>query len=400
MNILFVTKDYVNPQSGGIGRITYVLAVELKRIGFACLSAYLESKNQLRSQDAVFMEEILLKVETHDQQVLDLLESCKIDFIVVQGVDSVMNQELMLLRKVIDKQSRRIPIFFVFHQMPGYELCWVDAGYLLRKIFSKECAKYVKQLLIQTIGKINKHYACRQLYSKYNIPYTNADKVVLLSKTYIDEFNSLARGDDKTKYAAIPNMLTYSEEECCVSTIKDRIVLMVARMDEQAKRIKRALQIWNRMPREILEDGWKLTIVGDGGDLPYYKQYVEKHNIKNVSFEGKQNPLPYYQRASIFMMTSSFEGWPMTLMEAMQNGCVPIVFDSFKAVYDIVESNKNGIIVANDDEDTYLKELERLMREDDYRKQLAKKALEDCKRFNKESVVNQWMALFRSYGGN
>ena len=181
---------------------------------------------------------------------------------------------------------------------------------------------------------------------------------------------------------------------------KDRIVLMVARMDEQAKRIKRALQIWNRMPREILEDGWKLTIVGDGGDLPYYKQYVEKHNIKNVSFEGKQNPLPYYQRASIFMMTSSFEGWPMTLMEAMQNGCVPIVFDSFKAVYDIVESNKNGIIVANDDEDTYLKELERLMREDDYRKQLAKKALEDCKRFNKESVVNQWMALFRSYGGN
>ena len=135
----------------------------------------------------------------------------------------------------------------------------------------------------------------------------------------------------------------------------------------------------------------------DTDDLSYYKDYVQKHRIKNVTFEGKQNPLSYYQHASIFMMTSAFEGWPMTLMEAMQNGCVPIVFDSFKAVYDIVDSNKNGIIVSNNDVDTYVKELVRLMDDDNYRKQLAQNALADCKRFNKEHVVNQWIELFNSY---
>ena len=67
------------------------------------------------------------------------------------------------------------------------------------------------------------------------------------------------------------------------------------------------------------------------------------------------------------MMTSAYEGWPMTLMEAMQNGCVPIVFDSFKAVYDIVDSDINGVIVSNGDMDTYHRELVRLMSDDNYR---------------------------------
>ena len=396
MNILFVTSDYVSQLSGGIARMTYLLASEMHSRGHNCVSAYLRPLNPIRSNEDVFINEYLLNEKTHQQQLLDIIDAHSIDFVIVQGVDALMNRELMLIHNVVKQQKLRVPIFFVFHQMPGYELCPVDGGYLLRKVFSNECVKYVKQLLIQIISKVNNHYARQQLYSKYNVPYTNADKVVLLSKTYIDDFNLLARGDDKAKYTAIPNMLTYSEEECCVSTIKNRTVLIVARMDEQAKRVKRALQIWNRIPHEILEKGWKLTIVGDGDDLAYYKKYVEGHNIKNVLFVGKQNPLSYYQKASIFMMTSAYEGWPMTLMEAMQNGCVPIVFDSFKAVYDIVDSDINGVIVSNGDMDTYHRELVRLMSDDNYREHLAQNALMDCKRFDKEHVANQWIELFNS----
>lgn len=398
MNILFVTADYVSPLSGGIARMTYLLASALRSRGNNCISAYLKVKDPLRSKDDVFIEEYLLTKEAHNQQLQDIIKTHNVDFIVVQGVDALMNRELMLIREVIKRQKRCVYIFFVFHQMPGYELCEVDGGYLLRKIFSKDCVKYFKQLIIQIISQVNKRYACRQLYNKYSIPYTYADKIVLLSSSYIDAFNLLSAETDKTKYAVIPNMLTYSEEECCAEyTMKNPEVIIVARMDEQAKRIKRALQIWGRISQEMLDKGWKLTIVGDGDDLAYYKEYVKKHRIKNVSFEGKQNPLPYYQKASIFMMTSALEGWPMTLMEAMQNGCVPIAFDSFKAIYDIIDNNKNGVIVSNNDVVTYLKELDHLIREDDYRQRLADNAMRDCKRFDKEHIVNQWIELFNSY---
>lgn len=396
MNILYVTKEYVNPQCGGIDRITYVLACELRQRGHTCISAYLQDRQSHRKQDAVFASEILMSETISEQQLTNLLDSKRIDFIIVQGVDTLMNNELAFIHEILDKQHRIIPLFYVFHQMPGYELCEVDSRYLLGKIFSKDCVKYIKQLLIQIVCKVNKDYACRKLYSKYNIPYSNADKIVLLSKNYVNDFNALARGSDKTKYVSIPNMLTYLEEECRVSTTKKHTVLIVARMDEKAKRIKRALQIWRGISHEILERGWRLTIVGEGEDFDYYKKYVEKQNIQNVQFEGQQNPLPYYQNASIFMMTSAYEGWPMTLMEAMQNGCVPIVFDSFKAIYDIVDNGKNGVIVHNNDIDTYQRELVRLMRDDSYLNSLAYNALKDCQRFRKDRIVGQWLELFNS----
>lgn len=393
MNILFVTKDYVNPQCGGIDRITYVLATELKHRGHTCMSAYLDSKNPLRAEDSVFIEEVLLKRETHDRQVFDLIESQKIDFIVVQGVDSVMNQELILLRGVINKQQRHVPIFFVFHQMPGFELCPMDVAYLVHQIFGKSWKKYIKQLILQIVLYINISPLQKYLSKKYNIPYRNADKIILLSPSYMDGFNALVGETDLSKYIAIPNMLTFSSTGVMPSN-KQRIVLMVSRMDEHAKRIKRAIQIWSRLPKEVIEMGWQLVIVGDGEDLQYYKQYIRANDIKNVQFEGQQNPISYYQKASIFIMTSAFEGWPMTLMEALQNGCVPIAFDSFKAVYDIIDHNNSGIIIPDGDSKTFIDQLARLMKDDERREQMAYAGFVSCQKFSQEKITNLWEKLF------
>jgi len=49
------------------------------------------------------------------------------------------------------------------------------------------------------------------------------------------------------------------------------------------------------------------------------------------------------------MMTSRFEGWPMVLMEAMQMGVVPVVYNSFESLSDIVVDGENGYIIPNND---------------------------------------------------
>lgn len=399
MNILFVTSDRVSPQSGGIARITYLLAEGLKDKCVTSVSAYLHQKDNIQSSSNIFDCEFLIDGEDHSCHYTTILTSYNIDYVIVQGGCTEMNRELVYLRESISEQSRSIPLYLVFHAMPGYELYSLDWSILIRKVFSKEWKEYSKQFLLQLIMLINKGLLHRQLYKKYRIPYQLADKVILLSPSYIDDYNILAKGTDKSKYVSIPNMLTFPIVGEA-SFNKEKEVLIVARMDERSKRIKLALQIWGNIPDRLLNDGWRLTIVGDGEDLTYYQHYVEWKTIKGVSFEGRQNPLQYYQRASIFMMTSACEGWPMTLMEAMQNGCVPIVFDSFKAVYDIMDSHNNGIIVTNNDVDTYIKELEQLMIDDSYRNHLAQNALKDCKRFDKEPVVNQWIELFNSIMNN
>ena len=221
------------------------------------------------------------------------------------------------------------------------------------------------------------------------MPYEKSDKVVLLSEGFIPQYNRFVKGDEQ-RYAAIPNMLSFLSAEA--SEEKQQEVLVVSRMDERQKRIKTALKVW----RKAYQKEWTLRIVGYGEDLEYYKQLVHRWGLRNVTFEGLQDPLPYYQRASLFLMVSAFEGWGLTITEAQQCGCVPIAFDSYSAVHDIIQSGRNGYLVPEKDEEAYARALEKLMKDDTLRKELAMNAQKDVLRFSRENIAKQWKTLLEN----
>jgi glycosyltransferase involved in cell wall biosynthesis len=94
-------------------------------------------------------------------------------------------------------------------------------------------------------------------------------------------------------------------------------------------------------------------------------------------------------------MTSSFEGFGLTLLEAQQMGVVPIVFDSFSALHDIILDGHNGVIIKNNDLQSYKEQLLNLMRNSTYRNNLAKNAIDNSANFSKEKIVAIWENLFK-----
>ena len=86
----------------------------------------------------------------------------------------------------------------------------------------------------------------------------------------------------------------------------------------------------------------------------------------------------------------------MVLTEAMQCGTVPIAFQSFASVTDIITHDVNGILVPPFDMNRYARELSSLMSDTDKRTRLANQAMHDVKRFSVANVVDQWEALFDS----
>ena len=158
---------------------------------------------------------------------------------------------------------------------------------------------------------------------------------------------------------------------------------------------------FDNLDHHYLKRQW-CSLLGDE-QLPEDHYNVFKHvtayskwELKDLSFMGHQDPLQYYQEASIFIMTSAFEGWPMTLMEAMPCGCVPIAFDSYSAVHDIIQSGRNGYVVPNDDIDEYVRVLKELMNNDTLRAELAANAQEDVQRFSRENIAKQWKTLLEN----
>ena len=61
------------------------------------------------------------------------------------------------------------------------------------------------------------------------------------------------------------------------------------------------------------------------------------------------------------MMTSAFEGFGMTLVEAQQYGVVPLAMDTYGSLHDIITDGQNGEIIADNDLDEYARRLRVLM---------------------------------------
>lgn len=225
----------------------------------------------------------------------------------------------------------------------------------------------------------------------------SVDGYVFLSEQFKKQFLNciVQRNEIKKKLFSISNPLSIEKENQYDETKnKENIVLFVGRMEEGPKKVSRALHAW-----KIVEDSkelpnWKFILVGDGRDLDLYKEMAKKFNLQQVSFEGYQQPHPYYQKAKIFVMTSAFEGFGMTLVEAQSFGCVPLAMNSFLSVSDIIDSEKNGLLIKNEDVRGFAQAIIKTAKSPLLLENMKANALESCKKFSVENIVDQWIQLF------
>ena len=92
-----------------------------------------------------------------------------------------------------------------------------------------------------------------------------------------------------------------------------KLFVFVGRLDDSSKKLKRAINL----VKEI--SSIELLIVGDGPDRKMYEDFTKKCKVENrVTFVGsKENPYPYMNEADYVILTSDYEGFPVTYLEAI-----------------------------------------------------------------------------------
>ena len=233
--------------------------------------------------------------------------------------------------------------------------------------------------------KINVH--------KHNVNLVDA--YVFLTQAFANEYLKLSRGYNEKKIHAISNPLTYSSfYRMDEYESKEQIILFVGRIEEVSKRISYVLKLWGMIQKESVSKKWKLVIVGDGPDLQNAKKIAKEMDLQRISFEGYCNPKPYYEKSSIFVMTSASEGFGMTLLEAQQNGCVPLAMDTYTSLHDIIQDENNGFIIPENNFETYIYRLKELMTNKSLRKEMAENGIGSSKKYSIDMIVDQWEKLF------
>ena len=176
---------------------------------------------------------------------------------------------------------------------------------------------------------------------------------------------------------------------------KHKILLYVARLEYGMKRFDRALRIWERL--YPIFPGWEFVVVGDGDYRTHFEKLSCDRKIERIKFCGFQNPEPYFRDSSLLCLTSTTEGFGMVLVEAMQYGCVPVAYDSYTALSDIIEEGQNGYKVTAFKEDEFVKKLSSLMSDDMLREKMAENSLKTPQKFDASIIADQWIKLFESF---
>lgn len=240
-----------------------------------------------------------------------------------------------------------------------------------------------------------------KFFKKYrdlkNLNYTcdNSDLLVFLSGRFLEHYKKLQPKKNHDKLRVIANPLSLSFKEVDFDE-KQKTILFVGRISEFQKRLSFIIDVWKIILNTKKYNDWNLKIVGDGDDL----ESIKENTPNKIYFEGKQNSESYFENASIFFMTSAFEGFPMTLVESLQRGCVPVVMDSFLSLKDIIKSGENGVISPNNDIEVFAKNAMQLMDDENLLRKMAENAPKSVEKFAVNNILKQWEKLFESLKRN
>lgn len=390
MNILFYVTCTPSPFNGGIERVSYILAKEFTKYHHVCYCIY------FREIDTNYISDVYKKTYHIPYNQSNSLEKVR-EIIKNNNIHVVLNQVggfwdigqvLIELRKAINFQ-----LFTTYHSNP------IENHYILNDRFSKtnnfrESIYSILYHICPIIVKYRIAYLKRRLFTN---EIQGSDKYLFLSQAYKNNIIKQYKIKNFPQLTYLPNPLTFNYFFPIkdYNTIKKKQVLIVARFDELYKRLSKALSIWKSL-EQYGYNGWELIIIGHGKDESFYKKMINELKIQEVVIKGKASPEPFYQEASIFLMTSTLEGWPMTLQEAMQYGCVPIAFNTFDAVNEIIQNEENGYIVQDNNDTLYRDKLIELMTNPKKRIRMAENAIESRKKYSVDQIVPYWIHMMNN----
>lgn len=124
------------------------------------------------------------------------------------------------------------------------------------------------------------------------------------------------------------------------------------------------------------------------------RKRIKDDNLPRISMEGFQKPVSYYKKASIFVMTSAFEGFPNVLLEAQSYGCASVLFNSYLALGSIVKDRTNAFLIPPFNVEEMSLSVNKLGGNQKLLNEVQKAALQNAKRFTIEKVGKQWEEFF------
>lgn len=380
MNILFFCDHPIIATDGGISRITDSLICVFRNYGHKVFIISAKKKEHAN----VDKQHFYLPNDNYDEDCLlyaeDFCKNNKINLVINQSPN---RNSICFFEKI--KAICPIKIYTCMHNCPLTPIL----NYAYQKEFLLR-SRGLTFLFFLLKNKIVKNLLVYLYYFKYRWLYTKvaqtSDKVLVLNEKLVEEFRFFIPSQYYSKITVVPNCLPLRDWKSLKK--KEKILLWVGRVDTSVKRVDLILNAWKLIYKSNPE--WELFVLGDGPCLNWAKKFVIKNHLEKVFFEGRVNPYPYYERASLVAVTSSHESFSLVTLEALQHSVVPVVMNSFPFASTLIQNGINGILVNQYSYVSLAESLNKLIKKEDLIDNMASNGCKSALKYSEATIYKEY----------
>ncbi len=220
--------------------------------------------------------------------------------------------------------------------------------------------------------------------------YGRLDALAVLTAGDLHDYTRALTGT-RTRVVRIPNALT---ELSGGPADPDATTVVAAGRLVRLKGFDLLIPAFEEALRE--HPDWKLRIYGSGPQGRRLRNVILRRGLYNsIYLMGRTDRIgEELAKASIFCLSSRFEGFGMVLIEAMSKGLAVVSFDCPRGPSDIITSGRDGLLVSDGDVGALARALSQVMGDPDGRRRMGAAALGTVKAYLPETVGREWQELF------
>lgn len=198
----------------------------------------------------------------------------------------------------------------------------------------------------------------------------------------------------ETKTYIIPNFVKSIPKE--TANLKNKKVIMVGRYND-AKGYEYLVEAWKIVHQK--HPDWSLNIYGSGELHDNVERWILDSNLQDtmIMHEPTNDIMQKYLESSICVVSSVYEGFSMTILEAMACGVPCVSFDCPYGPHNIIKNGEDGILVEYLNSQALGNNICNLIENEELRIRLGHNARVNVQRFSEDIIMKKWIELFNSF---